>query len=181
MEIVEIYELAGICALPINPLDAAKVLGIKVVSYETMCGYYRMNRDSLYQKSIYGFCFSECNRFIIAVNENSCGERRRRFTVAHELGHCVLGHLDGTKNHLNDERDANRFAADFLAPLCVLEQCGVCSAEEISRLCGISVSAAGVRFAELKSGTFARDNRITERFAGFISRYNESKLPHTNF
>lgn len=54
---------------------------------------------------------------------------RRRFTLAHELGHHYLGHgprLD-TSSSLNDEADpdessANRFAAEFIAPQPAVER-----------------------------------------------------------
>lgn len=45
--------------------------------------------------------------------------RRRRFTIAHELGHIALGHQGlafsfGTSSY--DQRQANRFAAELLMP-----------------------------------------------------------------
>lgn len=67
----------------------------------------------------------EDGNFVIAVNE-SHSETRRRFSVAHELGHAVLGHdavyhLDydehaGDDPHYSytDEREANAFAAALL-------------------------------------------------------------------
>ena len=48
--------------------------------------------------------------------------RRQRFTVAHELGHCLLGHgcrdrLKGTLTEYEpDEAAANQFAAELLMP-----------------------------------------------------------------
>ena len=54
---------------------------------------------------------------------------RRRFTLAHELGHHYLGHGPGfdTNLSLNDEVDpdessANRFAAEFIAPRPAVER-----------------------------------------------------------
>ena len=54
---------------------------------------------------------------------------RRRFTLAHELGHHYLGHGPGfdTNSSLNDESDpdessANRFAAEFIAPQPAVER-----------------------------------------------------------
>lgn len=60
---------------------------------------------------------------------NPMERKRARFTIAHELGHIVLGHVGtnfrgatsargkqlGRKIRIN-ERDAERFAAAFLAP-----------------------------------------------------------------
>lgn len=171
MEIAEIYGRADIRSLPIDPLTAARSLGIKTVSYKVICECYQISLEELFCKSLWGFSFLEGGFPVIALNENACGERRKRFTAAHELGHCVLGHLSGGNLELA-EREANRFAADFLAPLCVLERCGASSATEIKRLCGISESAAEIRLGELRSGNFRRDGRILEQFTRFIARQN---------
>ncbi|MDE7399711.1 MAG: ImmA/IrrE family metallo-endopeptidase [Oscillospiraceae bacterium] len=168
--LAEIYERADIHSLPIDPLAAARSLGIKTVSYKIISEYYHITFEELYRKSLWGFSFLEGEFPVIALNESACGERRRRFTAAHELGHCVLGHLRG-RNLESAEREANRFAADFLAPLCVIEQCGVRSVAGVARLCGISESAAEIRLRELRDGNFRRDSRISEQFSGFIVRY----------
>jgi len=63
----------------------------------------------------------------IAVNENH-PETRKRFSIAHEIGHAVLGHAeslyiefassfqDPSPQRLEHEREANWFAADLLMP-----------------------------------------------------------------
>lgn len=43
---------------------------------------------------------------------------RRRFTIAHELGHLYMGHTcDGQAKNSNREIEANQFAAELLIPL----------------------------------------------------------------
>jgi Zn-dependent peptidase ImmA (M78 family) len=52
----------------------------------------------------------------IAFNENHpwC---RRRFTLAHEIGHLLLGHACSEGNRaLHNEKEANTFAAELLMP-----------------------------------------------------------------
>jgi Zn-dependent peptidase ImmA (M78 family) len=86
-----------------------------------------------------GILFREGNRIIIGVNE-SHPPTRRRFTIAHELGHLELHsqskiHID--KNFQSpvrlrdevsslavdpDEIEANTFAAELLMPTSMLEQ-----------------------------------------------------------
>lgn len=175
MTLNEIYVKAGISSLPISPEETAKRLGIKLVSYKTMTEIYEITMRELYSKSRFGFSYIEDGRFVIAVNENSCGERRRRFTIAHEIAHCVLGHLSHeAKNTVENEREADRFAAELLAPVCVLRECGVSDADEISRLCGISKAAAEISLRRVLSADkapYARE--IIERFGGFISRYRK--------
>lgn len=62
---------------------------------------------------------------LIAVNADHV-ETRQRFTIAHELGHHLLGHTERFHLDLSDgspaeynyrlERAANEFAADLLMP-----------------------------------------------------------------
>ena len=183
MNILEIYEAAGISSLPADPAAAARTLGIKVAGYGAVAQSYEQTVENLYKYSRFGFSFKDERGFVIAVNENSCGERRRRFTIAHELGHCVLGHLGHGSPNKYEEREANRFAAEFLAPTAVLNCCGVNSAGEIASLCGISQSAAEIVFAELslkrrsERGFFEFPENIAlmGQFSAFIKRYREFK------
>jgi Zn-dependent peptidase ImmA (M78 family) len=71
--------------------------------------------------SIDGLHFFENGRAIIGYN-NKKSIVRQRFTVAHELGHVILGHADSeTKlDFCNDdpkEVEANQFAAELLMPI----------------------------------------------------------------
>lgn len=172
MTVFEVYEKAGVCSLPISPEEAAKRLGIKLVSYRSITEIYDISMRELYLKSRYGFSYSEDGVYIVAVNENSCGERRRRFTIAHEIAHCVLGHISHIDDVAQNERAADRFAADFLAPVGVLRKCGAFDPHEIARLCGISAAAAEICGKRVRSGEKVADEEaINERFQRFIARY----------
>ncbi len=176
MTVNKVYEKAGINSLPISTEEAAKRLGIKLVSYKTLTEIYEISLKELYAKSLFGFSFIEDGRYIIAVNENSCCERRRRFTVAHEIGHCVLGHLSGTENKIENERDADRFAGEFLAPTSVLRACGINSAEEIARVCAVSKTSAKICLKRISNGVrTAEEDEVLKRFNGFIRRYLDIK------
>lgn len=78
---------------------------------------------------------------------------KQRFTIAHELGHILLGHAlkSGYYTRQNniikpeDETAADMFAARLLAPACVLWGLGVTSAEQIAAVCDISITAARIR------------------------------------
>lgn len=149
MTFSEIYEKANVHRLPVDPISVAEALGIKVVGYKAAMEFFELDIRELYAQFPLGFCFRADGSVCIALNENSCGERRRRFTAAHELGHCVLGHLDKEVYSAAEERAAERFAAELLAPLVILREHGARSAEEIARLCGISRQAAEIRLEEL--------------------------------
>lgn len=63
-----------------------------------------------------GYIFKYKNSYMICINDTD--NFRNNFTLAHELGHVVLGHLD-THEHLPyyvKERQANHFAGALLMP-----------------------------------------------------------------
>ena len=78
-----------------------------------------------------------------------------RFTIAHELGHILLGHMltDKVKYRTFEKRDeeeqtADMFAARLLAPACVLHELHAITVEEIAKVCNISMSAAKNRLSD---------------------------------
>lgn len=98
--------------------------------------------------------------------EKSHPQVRRRFTVAHEVGHLVLGHLsDGSGELIDDaerlrsgvwnieERNANAYAAELLMPLDLLRQAlraGIRSVKDLSILFGVSEEAMRIRLVTLR-------------------------------
>ena len=104
-----------------------------------------------------GKCFLLDGRPVILVSDQ-VPPARQRFTVAHELGHILLGHV-GKYQLVNREPDpkdnpieqaANVFASRLLAPACVLWGCGARTPEEIMELCHISLQAAQFRAERMK-------------------------------
>lgn len=135
-----------------------------------------------------GFAICRKGKYYIFYND-LCNVGRQRFTIAHELGHIVLGHLqEGQYTMINrepalrddpEELQANQFAARILAPACVLHALNVRSAEEISRLCGISHQAAEFRLARLrvlnqrdKYRTSPLERQVYEQFKPFLEAYS---------
>lgn len=116
--------------------------------------------------------------------------RRIRFTVAHELGHCLLHHDGGIRGssllQINVcqqtqmiEQQANTFAADLLAPACVLWGLGVTTAEQIASCCQISLEAGRIRLARLNR-LRQRDAQIQRerRHSCFLSSPLERRVFH---
>ncbi|MGN1120272.1 MAG: ImmA/IrrE family metallo-endopeptidase, partial [Oscillospiraceae bacterium] len=165
--------MANVRSLPVSPAELAEFFGVKVVTYADCARVFDKSLEELYRESTMGFSFPYEGSFVCALNENACGfgrgaNTRQRWTLAHELGHCMLGHLSGEKPDIQQEREADKFAAQLLAPLTVLHFCAVRSAGEIERLCGISAQAAGYRFEELtrlrrSSAERFRSWRVTDR------------------
>ncbi len=84
---------------------------------------------------------------------------RQRFTVAHELGHHVLGHTNSPRDAGNfyssgdpKERQANRFAAELLMPEAFVRHyysSGFASVASLAQLFGVSKDAMGYRLINL--------------------------------
>lgn len=119
----------------------------------------------------------------IIVNDDHTMQRRR-FTIAHELGHFLLGHLGTDVSQLNRRRydikpgkesEADAFAARLLAPACVLWALDLHTADEIAGLCNMSVRAAGYRAERMKKlyqkNNFLKsplEKKVYEQFKPFI-------------
>lgn len=92
---------------------------------------------------------------IIVVNEHRC-RVRKRFTIAHEIGHAVLNHFSisfsdgkGLDDSSWQERQANAFAAELLMPKNVLIAKGPMTPEQIGLFCRVSLEAATIRVRQL--------------------------------
>lgn len=112
------------------PVDVIQVVGKLGVSLE---GYD-------FGDDVSGVYINEGSKTIIGFN-NTNGEKRQRFTIAHELGHSVLGHKrdglfvdnpskyftilfrdnDSSTGEYLQEREANAFAAALLMPKELIE------------------------------------------------------------
>ncbi len=96
------------------------------------------------------------HKYLILID----GERssyRQRYTLAHEIGHIVLGHIhkkyiiwDSIIQDITHEREANIFAAELLMPEKeVIEKAKTLSLEELSAYFRVSKSSMQIRLKEL--------------------------------
>lgn len=142
----------GICELPINLADIINHYGIYLIKYSDSDYISRHNSptEDGYSRLIDG-------KLVIYYNDKK-PEHRIRFTVAHEIGHVLLGHLsEGETLHRNTEEDtpnpkeqqANIFARDLLMPAVVINQLAY-SARDISQLCNVSEQSAQIRWLRLQ-------------------------------
>jgi Zn-dependent peptidase ImmA (M78 family) len=101
-----------------------------------------------------GFAVMHKGRFYIFYDDK-CTLGRQRFTIAHEIGHIIVGHLhEGDHSTVNEEqhdgeseteRQANQYAARLLAPACVLNAIKCITPEQIEKTCQISRASAEYR------------------------------------
>lgn len=131
-------------SLPVDPVIIANKLGIKVFGKNNLSvsGYFEQETSSIY------------------VNTNDSLERQR-FTVAHELGHAVLGHgsspresynLYNRSNYQIQEFQANEFAGELLMPYESLNYFFYNTSNDFENLCkifNVSPQAMNVRLRRL--------------------------------
>lgn len=136
----------GAAELPIKVLKIAGACGVKVVK----------DSNAHYLKPGESGCtlVDSAGNWQIIYNDAESRERAR-FTIAHELGHILLGHelspdKSGHFRTASDRREpaetqADEFAARLLAPACVLWGLEAYDPAAIARICEISNQAAGYR------------------------------------
>ncbi len=141
---------AGITELPVSVVKIAEHFDVKLVK--------NSHRNWLTPCQSGISIMTEDGTWIICYDDNDSMERIR-FTIAHELGHILLGHplREGfvhtrtiAKERPQVESEADMFAARILAPACVLWALDLHTAEEIANVCKISYAAAQVRVDRMK-------------------------------
>lgn len=167
----------NVTELPVNIVGLCLQMGIRVQYYTPTDG-----NDG------YSTIFLGTPRIFVS---KCCSPERQRFTIAHELGHILLGHV-GKVELVNREpapgdnpieQEANVFASRLLAPACVLWALDVRESEDIAALCRISHRAAAFR-AERMALLYVRnrflsspiERRVYDRFSPFITRKRDERL-----
>ena len=159
----------GVAELPVNVVKLCHGMGIRVSPFD---GDGDGHSSILFGKP----------RIFVSRN---CSPERQRFTIAHELGHILMGHV-GRHTLVNREpsskdnpieQAANVFASRLLAPACVLWALDARTPEQIAALCRISRQAAGYRAERMailyERGKFLTspiERQVYEQFADFIRR-----------
>lgn len=121
----------NIMSVPVQVVHVCKQNGWSVYTYRAMHDYLQKTGLLQYSQTTDGFTLRMHGNYAIFVDDTMSSERQR-FTIAHEIGHIVCGHLqDGGRTVIcrepaatdsPQERQANIFASRFLAPACVLEK-----------------------------------------------------------
>lgn len=151
---------AGIKELPVSVTKIAQHFNVNIVK-NSVHGWLKPSQSGIsYQ--------TESGEWLI-VYDDSDSTGRKRFTIAHELGHILLGHQlrEGehhtrvfSKDRPEIETEADVFAARILSPACVLWALDLHTAEEIMERCQISYTAAQIRAERMKI-LYARQKFLT--------------------
>ena len=159
-------------ALPVCSGDVAAHLDIPVLGYARaeplLCalGLERHCADND------GFAVHIDGRWCVFLSDEAT-EENRNFTLAHELGHILLGHVMEEKQDTSGkqvrytrenrrewaggldrvdvmEREANMFAARMLSPACALWGLDLHTPAEIARACGLPLHVAQKRTERMR-------------------------------
>lgn len=181
----------GISALPVRPSEICRHYNWVLADYIAGARSIALFGLSKLKEKTDGFCTVTENHVYIFY-DSSLPVSRQRFTVAHEIGHLVLGHVgngmatvenrepSGTERA--EERQANQFAARLLAPACVLHEVGATTPETIQELCGISRQAAQFRAERMQElerrgryYTSQLEQQVAKQFESYIVSVRRSR------
>lgn len=136
--------------LPIDPRKIAALEGLKVEACPNFAA-----------KNLSGELVPDGESAVIKFNPSDSA-KRQRFTIAHELGHYVLGHghaFRDPSSHFSmsyydpREVDANQFAAEILMPemavKVLVKQRKIEDVAELARIFDVSVNAMSYRLKKL--------------------------------
>lgn len=180
----EVLLKCKINSLPVNLAKVAIQYDIKIITYSSTSFVHALKQEAL---SGDGFSANVKDKKIIFINDTIPNNNRRRFTLAHELGHCLLGHpLDNIQFRTNEfydskqtlEAEANVFARSLLMPAIVLAKLNVHTTNEIMKLCKTSKQSASIR-AERLARLYERnmfcshpyEKAVAEQFKEYIEKF----------
>lgn len=129
-KILSIYEECHVERFPIDCFKITTGLGFSVTPFSELM---LLNPDLSFLKNTATDALTVTNKKAIYYNDGK-PRKRVRFTLMHELGHIVA-------NTTNEEL-ADRFAAEILAPLCIVRRSNLRTADEICARFDVSVACA---------------------------------------
>lgn len=196
-QVLELYRSLAPCLLQL-PLDivavAKSIPHCKIVTYQEFCRLHGVTMEFLVKNfnskhGIIRFDDFPSNNFIIFFNNsNKIVVGRKRFTIAHELGHYALNHQPLLKQlsaadseigvHIKSyiETEADWFASMILAPFPVLKAINVNSAAQIKKICRLSTQASLFKFEQYQYWLKYRrktawENDVLRLFKPFVDAY----------
>lgn len=125
------YRIAEIKTFPVDLYKISTCAGYTVKSYTAYAEETGISMLTLLAFSKDAMTLRK--EKLILLNEDQ-PDRRKRFSLAHELGHVILP----TQN----EDEADGFASELLAPSAVIHAHRLATADEVKDFFGVSISAA---------------------------------------
>lgn len=140
--------------------------------------------------------------YLVVYDDRVKNYQRVRWTIAHEIGHILLGHLtsfDATalcRGSLTEteykvlEREADTFAVNLLAPMTIINRLpSIRTKADFMTLCDLSGEASDNCMEELrllKSGQkipfpIKEEDILHRQFFRFINKYNGTEVPSLEY
>lgn len=190
----KLFKKLGITALPIDLHLILDKLNIQAFSFTEIqkVNPKLVNRLKAKKCDAIVSKFQDSKECYIVYDDNAL-PRRIRFTIAHEIGHIQLQHIDSDeilyRSHNSKdsiEKEADAFAAEFLRPPILLSLLGIKKTEEISLICGVSEDAARICIKQIEKLGVAMHSTLSnftsfyeKQFAEFINDFRAKKYCHT--
>lgn len=161
-------------SFPLNLKEIALKNNWCILSYNYYSKTYNINEEYLIKEHPKGFFKKYKDMYIICYNQNN-PRQVNRFTIAHEIGHIVLQHIYKGEQL---EKEANMFAARILMPMLLIKELKITTAEELAKLCDVSLEAATNRLMRFnkeikKRGMFytnPREQQLYNQLKDFITK-----------
>lgn len=142
-----------------------------VITYGQACYFYGCTRELLFKVSEFGFSIINDGKRVILYNEDApLGSIR--FTIAHEIGHAVLGHLD--EDDPGAEKEANCFARNLLCPAPVVCGLGLDDPMDFVRVFTVTERMANVTINWTNSDIFYIRNDLWEQVFDMFMEFIEN-------
>lgn len=165
-----------VTSFPLNLQALANNNNWLILSYKQFCKLYNLNENDFVKKYPDGFTAEtkDNQSYIICYNQNNV-KQRNRFTICHEIGHIIL-HAIYKNEKL--EKEANMFAARILMPMLLIKELKITTAEELAKLCDVSLEAATNRLIRFKKEikkrsmfyTNPREQQLYKQLKDFITK-----------
>ena len=140
---LSILTQANACQLPTDLKIILRTFGIKSMSTSKAYKAGIVDTGEMHAQTL-----SINGGYIIIYNDKQ-NLARVRWSIAHEIGHIALRHFArGIKDDIA-EAEANYFAKEILMPIAVLDKYGCHTAEQIAKVCNVSLEAASYRLKDL--------------------------------
>lgn len=148
---------------------------IAIHSYTEIAAKFNMSLEEFVDSfsSEYGFTISNhTGNYEIWYND-TLDTTKVRFTLAHELGHILLGH---EKDDEVSRKEASCFARNLLIPTPVIDELGIVTAHDIASVFDVSAQMAEVSANHLASDKYYIQedlySNLKERAAMYIYGYS---------
>ena len=143
---------------------------VKIYTYSQMAQKLDCSFSDFFHKyasSEHGFTVKYENNYLICFNEQK-NEKTIRFTIAHEIGHIVLGH---TEDNSVAKKEADCFARNILCPIQIADGFNVTTPKEYVDCFNISEPMAAATVYWRKSDRHYITKENYDRFNDIVYCY----------